>query len=114
MAATSAAKNFPNCSGVIGVGSTPSCCSLSRIAGMVSAVSISRRRNRKRNHFALLDQRQRRRDRQEIKIDPTGHQIGQRFGRAAIGDVLDLKPRREAKALASDMRGRADSSGGEI
>ena len=42
MAATSSAKNFPNCSGVIGIGSTPSCRNLSRIAGMLSAVSISR------------------------------------------------------------------------
>src|SRR5215469_14778549 len=42
MAATSSAKNLPNCSGVIVMGSAPSCCNLSLIAGMLSAVLISR------------------------------------------------------------------------
>ena len=61
-----------------------------------------------------VDMGQRRYDRQDIEINPPGHDFGDGFDWAAERDVLRREAGAQAKALGREVRGGADPGRGVI
>ena len=70
--------------------------------------------HRQREQLAFLHQRERWGERQEVEIDPPGHQFGESLVRSPEGHVLRVDAGAQPEAFGREMRHRADAGGGEV
>ena len=73
-----------------------------------------RRADRQRDDLAVPDVGQRRRDRQIVEVDASGHHLGEGLDRSAERDVLDVDAGGKAQPLRGPVRGRAETGGCEV